>query len=108
MAKTRREDVDLAPEQWFGINRAFYSKDPTRYFSQRLSMLALVGSRRSELNDLLAEGARIDTIQFDATPDDDEPTPVADHERPEFIADVVVLFHHTVEVMVRIYPPPLA
>jgi hypothetical protein len=105
MSKTRKEDVDLAPQQWRGFNQPFYSRDPTSYFSQRLSMLALVGARRSDLEEMLAEGVRIGTIQLGASDDeeDDEPSALADHERPEFIADVVVLFHHTVESMLRMY-----
>ena len=109
MAKrTARQSPDylLAEEGFTSLNDTLYTAAPQDYFERRLLNLALVGSKRAQLDELLREGLEFGDLKLGPTPPEaDAPDEAkAAKTAAHFVtAEAEVLGHHVGETLLRLY-----
>src|SRR5688572_491801 len=102
-------DTGLAPENYAELNRALYHARPWTYFEHRLRNVILVAGAADRLSDILREGVRAGTIEFEWKPDPDpeverrDQEQLAEDEERFTITEAEVLLHHASETLLRLY-----
>src|SRR5688500_1397301 len=105
--KNPRPDHLLAPEQFPGLNRAFYGTRPWEYFRHRQRYLLLAAGAPEKLLAIGREGVKVGRLNFKL---EDEPDSGADEEAREeddrkryVLAETEVLMHHASETLLPLY-----
>lgn len=95
-------DELLAPEQFPGMNRAFYATRPWSYFAHRQRLLMLAAGAPDELTEIARKGVKVGRLNY--TADDEESEPREAEDREQFVfAESEVLLHHVSETLLRLY-----
>lgn len=98
-------DRDLSEENTDALNAEFYRNRPYEYFEHRFGHLALVAHKDESLFGLLDDGYHIGGLSLDF-PDRDSVTYTdsdAESARRFVSLEAQVLWHHTVETLLRLY-----
>jgi hypothetical protein len=92
----------LAPEQYPGMNRAFYATRPWEYFRHRQRSLLLAAGAPEKLLAIGREGVKVGALNFKLTDDDSGAQEEEDRQR-YVLAESEVLMHHASETLLRLY-----
>lgn len=95
---TRPEDVDLAIEQYDGLNQRFYEGQPHKYFNRRLTSLMLSVSDSDDIRAAMDKGIRFGRIGVSGS----EPYDLIEANNYA-AAESSVLLHHASEALLRLY-----
>lgn len=98
-------DDGLSPRNWANLNQQFHQADPPDYFGTRFEMLLLVAAKRPELRKLFEGGIEWQRIRTGSTGSDSiSETNQSDVALDEYLAaDSELLYHHTIETLLRLY-----
>jgi hypothetical protein len=101
-AKKGSPDELLAPEQFPGMNTAFYATRPWSYFAHRQRLLMLTAGASVELTALARKGVNVGRLKYSAG--DEEPDAHEADDREKFVfTESEVLLHHASETLLRLY-----
>ena len=93
-------DRNVAPTQFPGLNREFYTAEPSDYFRRRLRSLLLAIAESPALNDVLVKGVTYGGIEIRREPDaEPDRNAIESYGSMESIN----LLHHAGECMLRLY-----
>lgn len=106
--RTSKQSPDylLAEEASLALNETLYAAAPQDYFDRRLMNLALVASKRSELDALLKDGFEYGDLKVGASRREKAATDESEAEKTaaHFVtAEAEVLGHHVGETLLRLY-----
>jgi hypothetical protein len=106
--RTDRQSPDylLAEEGFTSLNDTLYTAAPQDYFERRLMNLALVASKRTQLDAMLRQGLEFGDLKLGPTPPEaDAPDEAkAAKTAAHFVtAEAEVLGHHVGETLLRLY-----
>jgi hypothetical protein len=101
-AKKGNRDELLAPEQFPGMNSAFYATRPWSYFAHRQRLLMLAAGASDELTEIARKGIKVGRLKYSAEDEEADPRTAEDRERFVF-AESEVLLHHVSETLLRLY-----
>ena len=96
-------DYLLAPEGFPSLNETLYSAAPQDYFERRLVNLALVGSKRAELDELLKDGFGFGALHIGPGKEQTTEEERAKTSSHFVTAEAEVLGHHVGETLLRLY-----
>ena len=96
-------DDRLAPEQFAGLNEAFYATRPWEYFRHREQMLLLAAGASDALLKIAESGVTVGRLQYELKLTDDERGVDAENRSRFVIAESEVLLHHVSETLLRLY-----
>ncbi|VXB26324.1 hypothetical protein [Nocardioides sp. AX2bis] len=83
------------------LNASFYDQDPTAYFRDRMSLLALRATRGPDLTDLM--GFRWGSLLVGRDPAQRSPEEEAERTTRFVVAESQVLLHHAAEAAIRTF-----
>lgn len=96
-------DHKLAPEQFAGLNEAFYATRPWEYFRHREQMLILAAGASDGLLKIAEAGVKVGRLQYELKLTDEERSLDAENRARFVIAESEVLLHHVSETLLRLY-----
>ena len=98
--KKTSPDHLLAPEQFPGLNEAFYATKPWEYFSTRMHLLILAAGAPDELQAIAQKGVSYGGLTYQGDKGDADQT---EGLEKYVMAESEVLLHHASETLLRLY-----
>ena len=101
------EETEETEEQphldWSGINAIFYQSDPADYFETRSTLAILYAANPPALGDALSEGLEYGPLALSFTVAAESCESDEDDRLRFVITEAQVLYHHTIEALLRMY-----